>query len=412
MASRRVEAARRAGIRSRRTAIGLTGRVSQAASRGGSRREAEEPDERLRFLERAAFRCSLIVAGVAAGSLVTILVLWRLRVILLLVFVAMFVSALLHPAVSALDRRGLRRGLSTSIVFFAATAMVVGVGFVLFHPVYDSATKFAAELPNTVRQAQQGKGQIGKIVARLHLLQYVKQHAPELESAITKLGKPALALGKTVVGGAAAVATIAVLTFFILLEVPRLTRGVLGWMRPERSTRVRSILQEVTRTVTGYMLGNLATSVIAGIVVYVALAVTGVPFALVLAIWVALVDFLPLVGGLLAGVPTVALAFLHSVTAGVVTLVVFLVYQQIENHLLNPVIMSRTVRLDALWVLLAILTGAELGGLVGSELGGLLGALLAVPTAGAIQVVARDLWLHRQSRPRPRAAGRAERGAE
>jgi predicted PurR-regulated permease PerM len=144
----------------------------------------------------------------------------------------------------------------------------------------------------------------------------------------------------------------------------------------------------------------------------VALLLTGVPFALVLAIWVALVDFLPLVGGLLAGVPTVALAFLHSFTAGIVTLAVFLVYQQIENHVLNPVIMSRTVRLDALFVLLSILVGAELGGLVGSELGGLIGALLAVPTAGAIQVVARDLWAHRRAARRPRPAGGAERVAE
>ena len=89
-----------------------------------------------------------------------------------------------------------------------------------------------------------------------------------------------------------------------------------------------------------------------------------------LAIWVGIVDFLPLVGGLLAGVPTVAIAALHSLPAGIVTLVVFLIYQQIENHILNPLVMSRTVKLNPLWVLLAILVGAELGGLVGSTLGG------------------------------------------
>ena len=75
----------------------------------------------------------------------------------------------------------------------------------------------------------------------------------------------------------------------------------------------------------------------------------------VLAIWVGVVDFLPLVGGLLAGVPTVAVALLHSLPAGIVTLAAFLIYQQIENHILNPVVMSRTVRLNPLWVLLAIL---------------------------------------------------------
>ncbi|HEV2361926.1 MAG TPA: AI-2E family transporter, partial [Acidimicrobiales bacterium] len=317
---------------------------------------------------------------------------------------------LLHPAVSFLDRRGLRRGLSTTVVFMAGALALGSLLFALFHPVYDSATRFAHALPGIVEQAQKGKGQIGSIVKRLHLANYVKQHSPELQSAITKLGKPALALGKTVVSGAVALATISVLTFFMLLELPKILRGILAWMRPDRSERARAIAVEVGRTITGYMLGNLLTSLIAGIVVYVALLVTGVPYAAVLAIWVALVDFLPLVGGLLAGVPTVALAVLHSVPAGIVVAIVFLVYQQIENHVLNPVIMSRTVRLNALWVLLAIIAGAELGGLVGSDLGSLLGALLAVPSAGAIQVIARDLWENR--RPRVPAMAAATAAAE
>jgi len=107
-------------------------------------------------------------------------------------------------------------------------------------------------------------------------------------------------------------------------------------------------------------------------------------------VWVALVDLIPLIGGLLAGVPTVAFAFLHSPTAGIVTLVVFLVYQQIENHVLNPVIMSRTVKLNPLWVILSVLAGAQIAGFVG--------ALLAIPMAGAIQVVARDVWDIRRGR--------------
>jgi len=103
------------------------------------------------------------------------------------------------------------------------------------------------------------------------------------------------------------------------------------------------------------------------------------------------------VGGLLAGVPTVAVALLHSLPAGIVTLAVFLIYQQVENHILNPVVMSRTVRLNPLWVLLAILVGVELGGIVGSTFGGLVGALLAVPAASAIQVIAKDLWAEHRS---------------
>jgi predicted PurR-regulated permease PerM len=139
------------------------------------------------------------------------------------------------------------------------------------------------------------------------------------------------------------------------------------------------------------MLGNAMTSVIAGIVVGVTLAVLGVPFALLMGVFVALVDLLPLVGGLLAGVPVVIIAAIHSVPAGIVMLVVFLVYQQVENHMLNPVIMSRTVRLNPFWVLLAVLIGATLGGRVGSDLGTFVGALIGIPVGGALQVVVREI---------------------
>jgi predicted PurR-regulated permease PerM len=116
-----------------------------------------------------------------------------------------------------------------------------------------------------------------------------------------------------------------------------------------------------------------------------------VPFALLLGIFVALVDLLPLVGGLLAGVPVVVIAVIHSLTAGIVMLVVFLVYQQIENHILNPVIMSKTVRLNPFWVLLAVLVGASLGGRIAGGLGSFVGALIGIPFGGAIQVIVREL---------------------
>ena len=127
------------------------------------------------------------------------------------------------------------------------------------------------------------------------------------------------------------------------------------------------------------MLGNGATSVIAGIIVGVTLEIFGVPFALLLGVFVALVDLLPLVGGLLAGVPVVIIAAIHSVPAGITMLIVFLVYQQVENHVLNPVIMSRTVQLNPFWVLIAVLVGATLGGRVAGGLGTFVGALVGHP---------------------------------
>jgi predicted PurR-regulated permease PerM len=110
------------------------------------------------------------------------------------------------------------------------------------------------------------------------------------------------------------------------------------------------------------------------------------------ALWVALVDFLPMVGGLLAGVPTVLFAVTHSLTAGIVTAVVFLIYQQLENHVLTPLIIGRTVRVSPLLVLLSVLAGTTLGNWADGLFGAFVGALLAIPAAATLQVVARELW--------------------
>ena len=163
----------------------------------------------------------------------------------------------------------------------------------------------------------------------------------------------------------------------------------------------------MNRSVTGYMLGNILTSMIAGLVVFVTLLVTGVPFPFLWALWVALVDFLPMIGGALAGIPTVLFAAAHSLTAGIVTLVVFLVYTQVENHILNPVVMSQTVRVNPLLVLLSILIGASIGDWIGGTFGAFVAALLAIPAAGAIQVVTRELWQTTATRRRNRRKRRS-----
>ncbi len=128
-------------------------------------------------------------------------------------------------------------------------------------------------------------------------------------------------------------------------------------------------------------------------VVFVTLLILGVPFPLLWGLWVALVDFLPMIGGALAGVPTVLFAFLaRGLTAGIVTAVVFAVYTQTENHVLDPVVMSKTVRISPLLVFIAVLAGASIGSLIGGIFGGFVAALLAIPTAGALQVLVREVW--------------------
>lgn len=320
-----------------------------------------------------------------------IVLVWTLRTILLYVIVAVFFAVILAPAVGSLERRGMKRVLATAIIFLIGLAAMVGLGVLFGQPLVNAVTRFSHQAPNLVSQAEKGRGPIGHLVRRFHLQRWVDQHAPQLSKYATSLSKPLISVGAAAISTIVALLTMVVLSFYVLLELPSLWKAILDTMSEARARRVDAIAGHASRAVSGYMLGNLVTSVIAGVVVFITLTVLGVPFAALLALWVALIDLLPLVGGLLAGIPTVLIAGLHSLTAGIVTLVVFLIYQQVENHVLNPLVMAKTVKMRPALVLLAVLIGAELGSRLHGGFGTVIGALIGIPAGSAIQVVVSDL---------------------
>jgi predicted PurR-regulated permease PerM len=349
-----------------------------------------------------AVAVSILLLDLNVGFLV---VLWVLRKILLYGVIAFFFTALLAPPTRFLVRRGrMSHGMATAVIFLGGFVVIVGLVYLFTSPLVTAANHFANEIPKLVTQAKHGKGWLGHLVYKLHLQKYLTEGSSTLTKQLTKVLKPATVFkaGSAAFSTVVTISTIAILTLFSLLEAPRLWYGFLSLFGPETGDRINRVANETVRSVSGYMLGNFMTSVIAGIVCGTALFVLGVPFALLLAVFVALVDFLPLVGGLLAGVPVVLIAAIHSVSAGIVMLVVFLVYQQIENHVLNPVIMSRTVRLNPFWVLVSILVAATLGGQIASSLGEFVGALIGIPVGGAIQVIIHEV------RRGPEAAGTPE----
>jgi len=351
---------------------------------------------------------AVVVVVYLAGKLV-----YRLRDILLLMIVAGFVAVLLNPLVLAVQRWGVRRrGLAVAIVTLWGLLVFAGLAVALGYPLANGIGHLARDLPSYVNQVQHGKGWLGHLVRRYHVQAWVQNNAPKLTSLGQGLAKPALTLGKGAISLVIALLTIFVLVLLLLIEGPKLRAGLLGMMSPARAERYSRVARAVNRSVTGYMLGNFMTSLIAGIVVFVTLLVLGVPFPFLWALWVALVDFLPMIGGALAGIPTVLFAAGHSLTAGVITLIVFLIYTQIENHVLNPVVMSRTVRVNPLLVLVSILVGASIGSWIGGIFGAFVAALLAIPGAGAIQVMIREVWQATAPAPDPDDAGRAGAAGE
>jgi predicted PurR-regulated permease PerM len=352
---------------------------------------------RARVLRRAdesnvPLRTILVTVFTVAGVYLAGLVLYRLRDLLLLMLVGGFLALILNPLVVGLQRLGLeRRGLAVAVVGVGTFAVFVGLAFGFGYPLVNALTHLSQTLPNYVRHAQHGTGWIGHLIRRYHVETWVSKNSAKLISLAQGLSKPALALGRGAVSVVLAMLLIFTLVLLLLIEGPVLRVATLSWVSPQRAQRLVRVSAQVSRSAAGYVLGNLVTSLIAGTIVFVTLLIVGVPFALLWGLWVALVDFLPTIGGALAGIPTVLFAFGHSLTAGIVTLVVFLVYTQLENHVLNPVIMSRTVRLNPLSVFVAVLIGAEVGSWVGGLFGGFVGVLLAVPLAASLQAVLHEV---------------------
>lgn len=334
-------------------------------------------------------RVFVILSG-GLAFLVAVLLFWKLRRIVTWAVIAAFFATILNPLVDALTRLRIRRGIATSIVFLLGVAAFAGLIYTFVRPIYDAGQSFARDVPGFVERARNGEGRVGELIKRYNIDEKVAENAPKLQDALSNAGGPAVRTAQRVASGLLALLTILVLSFLMLLEAPSIIAAFLALLSPTHRGQVRRIGQDVARAVTGYMAGNLLICLIAGLTTWIFLSIVRVPFAGVLGLWVGFADLLPLVGATIGAIPTIAIAFLHSTGAGIAVLIWYIAYQQIENHILQPVVMSRTVRLNPLLVLLSVLVGVELAGFVG--------ALLAIPAAGAIQVVVRDLWDERQAR--------------
>jgi predicted PurR-regulated permease PerM len=341
---------------------------------------------------RTVARYTLVVIGLLLATMLLLALAYETRQVLTWIVIAVFFAVALHPAVSWLERKALwcKRWLATLIVFVVAFALLGGLIAVFVAPLVREGTQLADNMPQLIADIRAGRGPVGGLAERFHVLDYIESHSAQLRAYASGLGAPTIAALRGAATGIAGVVTIFVLAYLMVLEAPKVVDGFLALFDQRRAERIRRVSRDCAKTVTGYISGNLLISLICGLLTFGVLAVLHIPFAGLIALFVGIADLIPLVGATLGAVAAVLAGFTHSVTAGIIVLVFFVVYQQLENHLLQPLIFARTVRLNPLAVLLAILIGVELAGI--------LGALLAIPVAGILQIVARDIWDARQGR--------------
>jgi predicted PurR-regulated permease PerM len=351
------------------------------------------PEERERIVLFRP-RTVLVVFGLLVAAYITIRLLWISRHVLTWVFIALFLTLALNPAVDWLERRLGRRGAATGIVFVIVLIGVALIGWLFVPILVDQVDSFAQKVPDYLDDLTKGRGRLGFLQEKYHLVDRARDALDEGgASKLFGLSGTALAIAKGVVNAVLATLTIIFLTIFMLLEGRNWVERFFSLLKPESRPRWQRVGHDIYRTVGGYVTGNLAISLIAGTLTAIVLAIMGVPFAIALGLVVGILDLIPLAGATIAAIIVGAVAFLHSIPAGIVVIVFFIVYQQIENHILQPVVYGRTVQLSPLVVLISVLIGAELAGV--------LGALAAIPVAGAIQVVFLDWLRHKRGEPVP-----------
>jgi predicted PurR-regulated permease PerM len=342
-------------------------------------------------------RTVLMVVGILVAAAIVLEVLWIARHVLSWIFIALFLALALNPAVDRVERRIKRRGIATGIVYLAALGAVVGIALLFIPTLVNQVNDFAHKVPDYLDDVTKGRGRLGFLQEKYHLVDKARnaiKHGGA--SKLFGVSGTALALAKGVVTTVVAVLTIAFMTFFMLLEGPKWLDRFYGLIAPESRRRWRAVGRDIYRTVGGYVTGNLLISLIAGSLTTLVLLLTGVPYALALGLIVAILDLIPLAGATIAAIIVGTVAFLHGVTAGIIVVVFFIIYQQIENHLIQPVVYGRTVQLSPLAVLISVLIGAELAGV--------LGALAAIPVAGTLQVIWLD-WLRQRRGEEPAGVG-------
>lgn len=337
---------------------------------------------------------SILVSAVLLLALgVVVLVVWTARHVLTWVLISLFLAVALNPAVEALRRRGLRRrGAAAAAIYLLALGAVAGVAALLLPTLVRQTADLIDAAPGYVSDITKGRGPLGFLETRYHLAERIHEllNGRGGVAGIAGGAHTALSVTMGIVTGVAGVVTIMFMTFFMLLEGPAWIERAYGLIAPEAQPRWRKVGHDIYRTVGGYVSGNLFISLIAGSATAVVLLLLGVPYALALGLVVALFDLLPLVGATIGAIIVTLVALTQSLTDAIIVAAFFVVYQQLENHFLQPIVYGRTVELSPLTVMISVLVGAELAGVFG--------ALSAIPVAGTIQVLVRDCLEHRASR--------------
>lgn len=347
--------------------------------------EISTPEQPLGTMGKPLNRRSPFLIGMAAAAGVAVTygalqVIIGVQDILILIGLALFLAIGLEPAVSWLVKRRFPRWVAVLTVFVVALAAISGFLTAAIPVIVDQATQFVAKLPTYLQQIQDHSSTLGKLNDRFHIESLIQKTITTSGSGLTS---GLLGAGQAVFSAVTNFLIVVVLTMYFVADLPRIRAA--GYRLVPHTRRPRAILigDQISAKVGGYVLGNLLISVIAGLLTLIWLLSFGVPYAALLAITVAVLDLIPVIGSIAGGVIVALVALTVSLPVCLLTLGFFLVYRFVEDYILVPRIIGSAVKVPAMVTVVAVLLGGALLGIVG--------ALVAIPIAAAILLLAEEV---------------------
>jgi predicted PurR-regulated permease PerM len=322
----------------------------------------------------------VVAAGAALASI---------KSVLLLLFVSIFSVAVLSPVATAMERRlGWSRRACSMVLVLAVVVVIAAVALVMVQAVSGAVHGFSRELPQIVDKARHS-GLGGVVNEGSGSLDTLAKHAGDITAGAGKVSGGVVHVGISAFGAVTLVFSVIFLTLFGLIDEPHLREWTAGLMYRDKRERYLRVTDRIIHTTSRYMLGNLVISVICGTVYGVTALILGLPYPLALAVIAAILDLVPNIGATLAGVIIGIVALSVSLEALIVFLIVIVVYQQVENYILQPTIIGRAARISGFTVLASVLAFGALFGLIG--------AVIGVPIAAGLQIVIEELTAGRRA---------------
>jgi predicted PurR-regulated permease PerM len=333
---------------------------------------------------RSPFMIGMTAAFGVAVTYGLVEVFVRARAVLILIGLALFIAVGLEPVVNWLVRHRIPRWAAVVAVVLCSLGVIAAFLAAAIPPLTSEVTALAHQIPHYMHDLQNRNSQLGKLNARFHVQQ-------TLTRLVTSRGGSlvggVLGAGALVIGTASAILTVLVLSIYFLAGLPRIKLFAYQLVPHSRRPRVILIGDEIQAKVGGYVLGNFITSVIAGLGTFFWLLAFGIPYPILLAMLVALLDLIPVIGSTIGGAIVTLVALTVSLPVAIATLAFYIGYRLAEDYLIVPRIMGRTVQVPAIVSLVAVLIGGVLLGIIG--------ALVAIPVAAAIQLLLREITIRR-----------------